>query len=174
MAAQEKNIGSKGKTPVHVQLSSSTSSFAHGDSDSNGSHHNSSIPSPVTESSLPFDFSALPTLKSGLKSIKSHQSDALAQGAEYFWQRNFKLTKQLQEYVRLDWFIKQENAFLKAKVASLKTLVDDITGSNRSLRKQLRKKDKQLEKLINVQHKTAPSPPQVQVLFNTSASVSGI
>ena len=84
------------------------------------------------------------------------------------------MTKQLQEYVRLDRFVKQENAVLKAKVASLQTLVDDITGSNRSLRKQLRKKDKQLEKLINVQQKTAPSPPQVQVLFNTSASGSRI
>ena len=74
----------------------------------------------------------------------------------------------------MDLFVKQENAILKAKVASLQTLVDDITGSNRSLRKQLRKKDKQLEKLINVQQKTAPSPPQVQVLFNTSTSVFGI
>ena len=165
---------SKGKTPVHVKLSSSTYSSTHGNFDSNVSHHNSSIPSLVTESSLPFDFSASPTLKYGMKSFKSHWSDASTQGAEYFRQRNFKLTKQLQEYVRLDRFVKQENAVLKAKVASLKTLVDDITGSNHSLRKQLRKKDKQLEKLINVQHKTAPSPPQVQVLFNTSASVSGI
>ena len=74
----------------------------------------------------------------------------------------------------MDRFVKQENAVLKVKVASLQTLVDDITRSNRSLRKQLRKKDKQLEKLINVQQKTAPSPPQVQVLFNTSALVSGI
>ena len=64
--------------------------------------------------------------------------------------------------------------FLKAKVASLQTLVDDITGSNRSLRKQLKKKDKQFEKLISVQQQTAPSLPQVQVLFNTSASVSGV
>ena len=71
-------------------------------------------------------------------------------------------------------FIKQENAVLKAKVASLQTLVDDITGSNRSLRKKLRKKNKQLEKLINVKQKIAPSRPQVQVFFNTSASVSGI
>ena len=76
--------------------------------------------------------------------------------------------------MRLDRFIKQENAILKAKVASLQTLVDDITGSNRSLRKQLKKKDKQFEKLISVQQQTAPSPPQVQVLFNTSASVSGV
>ena len=151
MAAQEKKMESKGRTPIHVQLSSCPSSFAHGDSNSNGSHHNSLIPSPVTESSLPFYFSASPTLKYDLKSIKSHWSDASAQGAEYFWQRNFKLTKKLQEYVRLDRFVKQENAVLKAKVASLQTLVDDITGSNRSLRKKLRKKDKQLEKLINVQ-----------------------
>ena len=84
------------------------------------------------------------------------------------------MTKKLQEYVRLDRFIKQENAVLKAKVASLQNLVDDITGSNRSLRKQLKKKDKQFEKLISVQQQTTPSPPQVQVLFNTSASVSGI
>jgi len=174
MAAQEKKIGSKGKTHVHVQLSSSTSLFAYGGSDSNDFHHNPSIPSLVIDSSLPFHFLSSPTLKSALKSVKSHRSDVSAQGVEYFRQRNFKLTKQLQEYVRLDRFVKQENAILKAKVASLQTLVDDITGSNRSLRKQLRKKDKQLEKLINVQQKTTPSPPQVQVLFNTSASVSGI
>ena len=123
---------------------------------------------------MPFHFSASQTLKSDLKSIKSHRSDASVQGAKYFRQRNFKLTKQLQEYVRLDRFVKQENAVLKAKVAYLQTLVDDITRSNRSLRKQLKKKDKQLEKLISAQQKTAPSPPQVQVLFNTSASVSGI
>ena len=130
---------------------------------------------PVIDSSLPFHFFlASPTLKSDLKFFKSHRLDASAQGAEYFRQRNFKLTKQLQEYVRLDRFVKQENTVLKAKVASLQTLVDDITGSNRSLRKQLRKKDKQLEKLINVQQQTTPSPPQVQVLFNTSASVSVI
>ena len=135
MAAQEKKIGSKGKTPVHVQFSSSTSSSAHGGSDSNDSHHNPSIPSPVTDSSLPFHFLASPTLKSDLKSIKFHHTDASYQGAEYFRQRNFKLTKQLQEYVRLDRFIKQENVVLKDKVASLQTLVDDITGSYRSLRK---------------------------------------
>ena len=129
---------------------------------------------PVTDSSLPFHFSASQTLKSDLKSVKFHQSDASAQGAEYFRQRNFELTKQLQEYVRLDRFVKQENAVLKAKVASLQTLVDDITGSNRSLRKQLKKKDKQLEKLISAQQKTASPPPQVQVLFNTSASIFGI
>ena len=130
MAAQEKKIWSKGKTPVHVQLSSSTSSFAHDNSDSHGSYHHSSIPSLVNEPSL----LASPS-KSDLKSVKSHRSDASAQGDEYFRQRNFKLTKQLQEYVRLDRFVKQENAVLKAKVASLQTLVDDITGSNRSLGK---------------------------------------
>ena len=65
-----------------------------------------------------------------------------AQGVEYFQQRNLELTKQLQEYVLLDRFVKQENAVLKTKVASLQTLVDDITRSNHSLRKQLRKKDK--------------------------------
>ena len=76
--------------------------------------------------------------------------------------------------MRLDRFIKQENAILKAKVASLQTLVDEVTGTNRSLRKQLKKKDKQFEQLVSVQQQTAPSPPQVQVLFNTSASVSGV
>ena len=75
--------------------------------------------------------------------------------------------------MRLDRFIKQENAILKAKVASLQTLVDEVTGTNRSLRKQLKKKDKQFEQLVSVQQQTAPSPPQVQVLFNTSTSVSG-
>ena len=74
----------------------------------------------------------------------------------------------------MDRFIKQENAILKAKVASLQTLVDDITGSNRSLRKQLKNKDKQFDKSLSAQQQTAPSPPQVQVLFNTSASVSGV
>ena len=74
----------------------------------------------------------------------------------------------------MNQIVKQENAVLKAKVASLQTLVDDITGSDHSLMKQLRKKDKQLEDLIKEQQKIAPSPPQVQVLFNTSASVSGI
>ena len=120
-----------------------------------------------------FIFLASPNLKSDLNPVKSHRSYALAQGVDYFRQRNFKLTKKLQEYVRLDRFIKQENAILKAKVASLQTLVDDITGSNRSLRKQLKNKDKQFEKLISVQQQIAPAPPQVQVLFNTSASVSG-
>ena len=78
MAAQEKKMGSKGKTHVHVQLSSSTSSFAHGGSDSNDFHHNPSIPSLVTDSSLPFHFLASPTLKSALKSVKSHRSDVSA------------------------------------------------------------------------------------------------
>ena len=76
------------------------------------------------------------------KSAKSHPSDVSTQGVDYFRQRNFKLTNKLHEYVRLDRFIKQENAILKAKVASLQTLVDDLTGSNRSLRKQLKKKEK--------------------------------
>ena len=40
---------------------------------------------------------------------------------------------------------------LKAKVDSLQTLVDDIIGSNRSLRKQLKNKDKQFEKLLSAQ-----------------------
>ena len=161
MAVKERKRDSKGKAPVPVELSSSTNNsapdnFFHDNSDSHGSHHHSSIPSPVNEPSLP----ASPS-KSGPKSTKSHRSDASAQGVEYFRQRNFKLTKKLQKYVRMDQFIKQENVILKAKVASLQTLVDDITGSNRSLRKQLKKKDKQFEKLISVHQQTAPSPPQV-------------
>ena len=84
------------------------------------------MPSPVSEPLLPASPSksslksakASPS-KSGPKSTKYHNSDASAQGIDYFRQRNFKLTKKLQEYVRLDRFIKQENAILKAKVASL-------------------------------------------------------
>ena len=132
------------------------------------------MPSPVAGSSFPIHSSASRVLKSDHKFVKSHGSATSAQGVEYFQQTNLELTKQLQEYVRLYQFVKQENAVLKAKVASLQTLVDDITGSNRSLRKQLRKKDKQLEELIKAQQRTAPSPPKVQVLFNTSALVSGI
>ena len=181
MVFQEKKRASKGKAPVHVELSSSTTSSAHDKSDSHGSHHHSSIPSPVNEPSLPASLSnsslksakASPS-KSGPKSAKSHRSDASSQGVDYFRQRNFKLTKKLQEYVRLRQFIKQENAILKAKVASLQTLVDDITGSNRSLRKQLKNKDKQFENFLSVQQQIAPSPPQVHILFNTTASVSGV
>jgi len=181
MAAKEGRMESKGKEPVHVELSSSNASSAHDNSDSPGSPHHSTMSSPVSEPLLAASPSksslksakASPS-KSGPKSAKSHRSDTLAQGIDYFRQNNFKLIKKLQEYVRLDRFIKQENAILKAKVASLQTLVDDITGSNRSLRKQLKKKDKQFEKLISVQQQTAPSPPQVQVLFNTSASVSRV
>ena len=160
--------------PVHVHLSSSTSSSAHDDSHSTDSHYSLSMPSPIVDSSFPIHFSASEVLKSDQKSIKSHRSATSAQGVKYFQQRNLDLSKQLQEYVRLDRFVKQENAVLKTKVASLQTLVDDITGSNRSLRKQLRKKDKKIQELIKAQQKATPSPPQVQVLFNTSASISGI
>ena len=76
MAAKEKKIESKGKTPVHVQISSSTSSSAH--DDSYDSHDNPSIPIPVVDSSLPFHFSASQTLKSDQKSVKSHRSDTSA------------------------------------------------------------------------------------------------
>ena len=79
MDVQEKKRESKGKSLVHVQLSSSTSSSAHDNSDSHGSHHHSSIPSPVNEPSFP----ASPS-KSGLKFAKSHRSDVSAQGVEYF------------------------------------------------------------------------------------------
>ena len=163
MVVQERKRESKGKAPIHVELSSSTDNSAHDNSvhdnsDSHGSHHHSSIPSLVNEPSLPASLSnsSLNTVKaspskSGSKSVKSHRSDASDQGVDYFRQRNFKLTKKLQEYVRLDRFIKQENAILKAKVASLQNLVDEVTGSNRSLRKQLKKKDKQFEQLISVQ-----------------------
>ena len=57
MSTQEKKIESKGKRPVHVQLSS----FAH--NDSYDSQDNPSIPSPVADSSFPFHFSASQTLK---------------------------------------------------------------------------------------------------------------
>ena len=76
MATQEKKIESKGKTHVHVQLSSPTSSSAH--DDSYDSHDTPSIPSPIADSSLPFHFSASQTLKSDQKSIKSHRSDTSA------------------------------------------------------------------------------------------------
>ena len=99
------------------------------------------MPSPVAYSSFPIHSSASQVLKSDQKFVKSHRLANSAQGVEYFQQRNLDLTKQLQEHIRLDRYIKQENAVLKTKVASLQTLVDDITGSNRSLRKQLRKKD---------------------------------
>ena len=160
MAIKEKKRESKGKAPLHVELSSSTDNSAHDNSvhdnsDSHGSHHHSSIPSPVNEPSLPASLSnsSINTAKespskSGPKSVKYHRSDASAQGVDYFRRRTFKLTKKLQEYVRLDRFIKQENEILKAKVASLQTLVDDITGSNRSLRKQLKNKDKQFENCL--------------------------
>ena len=181
MAVKEKKRESKGKAPVHVELSSSIDNSAHDNSDSHASHYHSSIPSPVNEPSLIASLSKsslnttkLSPSKSGLRSVKSRKSDVSAQGVDYLRQRNFKLTKKLQEYVRLDQFIKQENAILKAKVASLQTLVDDITGSNRILRKQLKNKDKQFENLLSAQQQIAPSPPQVQVLFNTSASVSGV
>ena len=76
MATQEKKIESKGKKPIHVQLSSSTSSSGH--DDSYDSHDNPSILSPVADSSLPFHFSASQTLKSDQKSIKSHRLDTSA------------------------------------------------------------------------------------------------
>ena len=157
MAAKEGRKESKGKEPVHVELSSSNASSAHDNSDSPGSPHHSTMSSPVSEPLLPASpsksslKSAKASLsKSGSKSTKSHKSEASAQGIDYFRQKNFKLTKKLQEYVRLDRFIKQENAILKAKVASLQTLVDEVTGTNRSLRKQLKKKDKQFEQLVSV------------------------
>ena len=118
MAVQERKRESKGKAPVPVELSSFTNNsaddnFSHDNSDSHGSHHHSSIPSPVNEPSLPASLSnsSLKTAKaspskSGPKSVKSHRSDASAQGVDYFRQRNFKLTKNLQEYLRLDQFIK--------------------------------------------------------------------
>ena len=181
MATKEGKRESKGKEPVHVELSSSNASSAHDNSGSPGSPHHSTMSSPVSEPLLPASpsKSSLKSTKaslskSGSKSAKSHKSEASAQGIDYFRQKNFKLTKKLQEYVRLDRFIKQENAILKAKVASLQTLVDEVIGSNRSLRKQLKKKDKQFEQLVSVQQHTAPSPPQVQVMFNTSALVSGV
>ena len=89
--------------------------------------------SPIANTSFPIHSSASQVLKSNQKFVKSHQSTTSAQGFEYFQQRNLELTKQLQEYVRLDQFVKQANIVLKNKVASLQTLVDDITGSNRSL-----------------------------------------
>ena len=73
MAVKEKKKESKGKEPVHVELSSSTTYYAHDNSDSHASHHHSSIPSPVNEPSLPASPSKL-----GLKSAKSHRSDTSA------------------------------------------------------------------------------------------------
>ena len=61
------------------------------------------------------------------------------------------MIEQLQEYVPLDRHRKHENEILKAKVASLQTLVDDMTDSHISLRKQLRKKEKKLEEIIKAQ-----------------------
>ena len=81
---------SKGKETVHVELSSSIAFSAHDNSDSYGSHHHSSIPSPVNEPLLP----ASPS-KSCPKYAKSHRLDASAQGINYFRQRNFKLAKKL-------------------------------------------------------------------------------
>ena len=126
MVVKEGKRESKGKEHVHVELFSSTATSAHDISDSHGSHHHSSMPSPVSEPLLALSPSksslksakASPS-KSGPKYAKSPKSSASAQGIDYFRQRNFKLTKKLQEYVRLDHFIKQENAILKAKVASL-------------------------------------------------------
>ena len=102
MVVQEKKRASKGKAPVHVELSSSTASSAHDNSDSHGCHHHSSIPSPVSDPLLPASPSksslksakASPS-KSGPKYAKSHRSDVSAQGIDYFRQRNFKLTKKL-------------------------------------------------------------------------------
>ena len=85
MTVKEKKRESKGKEPVHVELSSSTAFSAHDNSDSYGSHHHSSISSPVNEPLLPASPSksslksakASPS-KSGPKSAKSHRSDASA------------------------------------------------------------------------------------------------
>ena len=62
----------------------------------------------------------------------------------------------------------KKNGVLKAKVNSLQKLVDDMTGSNRSLRKQLKNKEHQPKQLTGSQSKPVPSSPQVQVLVNTS------
>ena len=102
MAVKEGKRASKGKEPIHVELSSSTASSAHDNSDSHGSHHHSSMPSPVTEPSLAaspskssLKFAKASHSKSGLKSAKSHRMDASTQGIDYSRQRNFKLTKKL-------------------------------------------------------------------------------
>ena len=79
------------------------------------------------------------------------------------------MNEQFKEHVRLDRHLKHENEVLKTKVTSLQTFIDNMTISNRSLGKSLKKKEKQLEELVKSQQRPIPSPPQVHVLFNTSA-----
>ena len=93
MAALKKKTEPKDKMPIHVQLSSSTSSSSCDDSHSTDSHYSPPMPSLVADSSFPIHFSASEVLKSDQKSIKSHRSATSAQGVEYFQQRNIELTK---------------------------------------------------------------------------------
>ena len=76
---------------------------------------------------------------------------------DYFQKRNVKLTEQVQKYVRLTRHLKHDNGILKSRVTSLKKLVDDMTESNGSLRKQLKKKERQLEEIMKSQPKPIPS-----------------
>ena len=73
MDAKEGKRESKGKEPIHVEVSSSNASSAHDNSDSHDSPHHSSMPSPVSEPLLPTSLS-----KSGSKYAKSHKSEASA------------------------------------------------------------------------------------------------
>ena len=95
MDSQKKKTEPKDKMPIHIQLSSSTSSSARNDSHSTDSHYSPPMLSPVAGSSFPIHSSASQVLKSDKKSIKSHRSATSAQGVEYFQQRNLELTKQL-------------------------------------------------------------------------------
>ena len=82
---------------------------------------------------------------------------------DYFQKKNIQLIREVQEYALLTCHLKKENGILKAKVNSLQKLVDDMTGSNRSLRKLLKKKEQQLKELKSTPPKPVPSSPQVLV-----------
>ena len=112
--------------PSHVQISSSTSSSTQEDS-----HYSPPMPNPIKDSSLSLHSSSPRILESDHNYVMHNQSTTSSYPSiEYFKERNFMLNEQLQEHVRLDRHLKHENAVLKTKVASLQTLVDNMTRSN--------------------------------------------
>ena len=115
------------------------------------------------ESSLPihysFDHLHIPTCTILVPNHSTIPSKISAN--DYFQKRNAQVIEEVQEYSFLTQHIKKENVIMKTKVASLQNLVDDMTGSNQSLRRQLKKKEKELEEIMNTKPKLVPTSPQV-------------
>ena len=102
-------------------------------------------------------------LSTSLKGSKpSFEITNFSPAIEKLQKEKHQILQQLEERKMIDTHLHHDNAVLQAKVNSLQLLVDEITKSNRSLRAQLKQRNRHKEKSSQQEGEASKADPPQQ------------